>query len=113
MIKNNRPECINLLELVPKRNISWENKEEVVILLKPKFKNPFLAKHLLPRMKKPFYKIKLDEIGSAVWILCDGHRSVKKIGDLLHAKFGEKAEPLFDRLSMFFQSLERNKFIVF
>jgi hypothetical protein len=84
----------------------------LVVLLKPKFTNPLLAKHLLPRMKNPNFKIKLDDIGSHFWEACDGKRTVKQIGDLHKEKFGERVEPLYERISLFLQSLEKHGFIV-
>jgi hypothetical protein len=105
---------INLLDLVPVRSIEWEQGEEgVAVLLKPKFQSSFLKKHFLPRLKRPHYKIRLDDFGSFVWKKCDGSRSVKEIGELLRKEYGEKIEPLYDRLSQFFHSLERNGFITF
>jgi len=105
-----RPQ-VNLLDLVPVRKIDWKKTDDLVILLKPKFKNPFLAKYILPRMKSPHFKIKLDEIGSFFWENCDGIRTVREIGEMHRERFGEKVEPLFDRISQFLQSLEKNGLI--
>jgi len=105
---------INLLDLIPVKNIECQKNEEgLIVLLKPKFKNPFLAKHLLPLLKNPYYRIRLDALGSSVWELCDGHLTVKELGRKLKDKFGDNAEPLFDRLALFLQSLEKNRFIYY
>lgn len=105
---------INLLDLIPVQNIqSNQKEEEFCVLLKPKFTHPLLVKHLLPRLKKPYFKIKLDEIGSFIWNLCDGKNTVKEIGNLLRERFGERVEPLYERIGLFFQNLEKNKFITF
>ncbi|MCP2619715.1 PqqD family protein [Candidatus Aminicenantes bacterium AC-334-K16] len=101
----------NLLDLVPQRVAKWEEVDERVIILKPKFTHPWAVKNILPRLRKPYYRVKLDEIGSAVWRLCDGRRTVKEIGELLTQTFGEQVEPLYERLGYFFQMLERNRFI--
>ncbi len=104
----------NLLELIPVRNIKWKTDlQEKVILLKPKFKNPFLVKHLLPRMKHPYFKVKLDEMGSYFWKNCDGKKKIKEIASLHKKKFGDKAEPVLERISLFLQNLEKNNFIKF
>lgn len=103
---------INLLDLIPVRNINWEKKEDgLIILLKPKFKHPFFKKYILPYLKKPYYKIKLDAVGSFTWELCDGSLTVKELAKNLGYKFGDKVEPLYDRLSLFLQNLEKNRFI--
>jgi hypothetical protein len=105
---------INLLDLIPVKNIEWQkNKEGLIVLLKPKLKNPFLAKHLLPRLKNPYYRIKLDAVGSFIWELCDGDSTVRELGMKLKDKFKDKVEPLYDRLSLFLQDLEKNHFIYY
>jgi hypothetical protein len=105
---------INLLDLIPVRNIEWEKGDKgLAVLLKPKYQSVFLQKHVLPRFKKPHYRIKLDDFGSFVWNACDGARTVKETGDMLRKEFGEEIEPLYERLSQFFHSLEKNGFIVF
>ncbi len=107
-------EQINLLELVPIRNIGWKKSDEgLTVLLKPKVKNPFLAKHIIPRLKNPYYRIRLDDVGSFIWEQCNGIQTVKEIADSLSEKFGDKVEPVYDRLALFLQSLERNRFILY
>ena len=56
IVKKRRIETpqINLLELIPVKNIKWEKKDDgLIVLLKPKFKHPFFKKHILPRLKYP------------------------------------------------------------
>jgi len=104
----------NLFDLVPQRNIKWEKKEDgLIVLLKEKFQNPLLKKYLLSRLKNPYFRVKLDKIGSFVWEQCDGKNNIKEIADLLHDKFGEDIEPVYERISLFFQNLENSRFIVF
>ena len=103
---------INLLSLTPIRTVEWKDDERnLVTLLKPKFQNPYLARFILPRLKKPFFKISLDDIGSFVWLNCDGRQTVKIIAEKLKQEFGESVEPLYERIGHFFQSLEKNHFI--
>jgi len=105
---------INLLDLVPIRNIKWEKKENsLIVLLKPKFTQAFLSKHVLPRLKNPYYRIKLDDMGSYIWESCDGQSTVKELAEGLKNKFGDRVEPLYDRLALFLQSLEKNHFILY
>ena len=105
---------INLLDLIPVRNIKWEKKEDgLIVLLKPKFELAFLKKYVLPRLKKPYFKIKLDPVGSFIWEHCDGSLRVKEVAKNLKDKFGEDVEPLYDRLALFLQSLEKNHLIFY
>ena len=107
------PKEVNLLALVPVRNMKWETSEEgAVVLLKPKYRNAILTRLLLPYMKKPYYKIMLDEIGSYFWQNCDGSRTIKEISELQEQKFGEAVKPLYDRISLFLGTLQRSRFIV-
>ena len=104
----------NLLDLIPVRNLEWvDNEQNLVVLLKPKFSNRWLAKYILPRMKRPNYRISLDAFGSAVWNSCDGKNTVAEIGEKLKKEFGDRVEPVYERLALFFQQLERSRFIRF
>jgi hypothetical protein len=58
-------------------------------------------------------KLHLDEYGTAVWIVCNGRATVREIGEVLSEQYGEKVEPLHERLSEFLRVLERNEFIKF
>lgn len=110
--KKNPGQAPNLLDLIPEKKCQWENGEEgAVTLLKPKYKSRFFQKQLLPRLKNPFYKVKLDSVGSYFWENCDGKHTVKDIGKLMEERFGKKVEPLYDRLALFLQHLEKNGFI--
>jgi len=103
---------VNLLELIPEKNIGWEKDSEgFVVLLKPKFQHPFLQKHILSKFKRPHYKVKLDEIGSFFWEHSDGIQTVNDIADRMLKHFGDKIDPLYDRITLFLQNLEKQKFI--
>jgi hypothetical protein len=103
---------LNLLDIIPVHNTKWkQDSKGQVILFKPKFKNPLFVKYILPHMKRPYYKITLDDIGSFFWKNCNGSRSVKKIAELQKERFGDKVAPLYDRIATFLQTLERNGFL--
>lgn len=55
--------------------------------------------------------VHLEPMGSFIWRRIDGNRSVYEIGQCLHEAFGETAEPLFERLSVYMKQLERNGLI--
>ena len=104
---------INLLDLIPGRKCQWEMEGETVIILYPKFRNKLLVRTILPRMKKPHWKVHLDDIGSWVWQRCDGRATVREIAEGMKDHFGEKVEPVYERLSIFLRSLEGDKFICY
>jgi len=110
--KENKEREINLLALIPVRCVDWEKNEEgLVILFKPKFKSAILKKHVLPHLKRPFYRVRLDTVGSFIWESLNGKNTVQEIAKLMKDKFVEKVNPLYDRLSVFLQHLEKNHFI--
>ena len=55
--------------------------------------------------------IHLDEMGSFIFPLLDGNRTVGDIAELVHEEFGEAAEPLYDRLVQYMKILHNNGFI--
>ena len=57
--------------------------------------------------------IDLDEMGSFIFALLDGERTIEDVAQLVKAEFGEKAEPLYDRLVKYMQILHNNGFIRF
>ena len=104
---------INLLSLIPNHNIEWEKNagNNLVVIKKPKFLNPFLKKHLVPRMKRPDYLVKLDKIGSFVWLNIDGKVTIGEIAERMKEEFGQSIEPVYDRLGQFVNSLLKHHFI--
>lgn len=65
-------------------------------------------------VKKPRVSdLELDELSSFVWLSIDGKRNVYEIGQAVKEKFGEDAEPLYERLIMFLRYLSRKGWIVF
>ena len=57
--------------------------------------------------------IKLDEYGSFLWKELDGRRTVGQLAQRMKEQFGDKAEPLYERLVHYMQILHNNKFILF
>jgi len=103
---------LNMYDVIPRPIVKSETIENgVVVLLKLKYKNPFLVKHLIPRMKHPFYKINLDSIGSAVWNKIDGFKNAAEIAEELEKELGEQIQPAYERLGIFLSMLKRGKFI--
>jgi len=66
---------------------------------------------LLKKPKTSF--IHLDEMGSFVWPLLDGEKTILELGEEVKKHFGEKAEPLYERLSRYMHILESYGFIRF
>ena len=62
--------------------------------------------------KKPAVsKITLEGMGSFIWNCIDGQKSVYDIGLLVHDRFGDEAESLYERLSVYMKHLEQVGFV--
>lgn len=102
----------NYLDKIPVKSskISWKFEEEKVTL---EIENRGVYNWLFQKLlKKPRISyVHLDETGSRVWPLIDGERTVYEIGALLKSELGEQIEPLYERLSLYFNSLYNCNFI--
>ena len=102
----------NLLDYYPGRLLEWElDADERVVLLKPRFKNRWAEKVFVPKLTSRYIKITLDQYGSWVWQRIDGKTTVHQLGDKLVQEFGEKIQPVYERLGLFIKLLARNRFI--
>ena len=102
----------NLLDLVPEQNCPFRERDDgTVEVLTPRYGTNFIARRMASMFKKTPVCIHLDQIGTHTWNLCDGKRSVHEIGNDLHQEFGEKIEPVWERLGMFFKQMETQRLI--
>jgi hypothetical protein len=99
------------LSVVPKRAIEYEDGPSGgAVLLVPRFRKGILAKWLQPRLKRPFIRVKLDELGSFVWRRMDGLANFESIRDEMKDEFGEHMNQAEDRLKKFLTILRQNEF---
>jgi hypothetical protein len=103
----------NLLDFVVSRETApqWAVTEQnLVQIYLPR--NRF-AERLIRRFQKlpATFRVDLDEFGSFVWLALDGERTVLELGGLIGEHFGESAEPLYERLSLFLRILKNNNLI--
>ncbi len=112
-MKMSKKNSKNYLEFVPIRKIERFSEENGVITLEIENKGVFnrVAQKLLKKPKISY--IHLDEMGSFVWPLIDGERNITDIGVFVKEHFGEKAEPLYERLAKYFKVLESYGFVEF
>lgn len=96
---------------IPVEGIEWSKDEEGVVTLEIVNKGifNFIAQKLFKRPRVSY--VHLDEMGSFVWPHLDGEKDILAIGKLVEEQFGEKANPLYERLVKYFQILESYKFI--
>ena len=103
----------NYLEKIPVRpeHIQWSADEDGIVTLD--IENSGLFNRVAQKLfKKPKVShIHLDEMGSFVWPLLDEEKNIIELGKLVEAEFGEKANPLYERLAKYFQILDSYQFI--
>ncbi len=106
---------INYLDLIPVRTeqIRWsfDNKKRVTLEIDNTGFFNKLAQNFFKKPKTSY--VHLDEMGSYVWPLIDGKKSVEELSILVKEEFGEKAEPLYERLIKYFEILKSYEFIHF
>lgn len=104
----------NYLERIPQRSeeLSWsEDSGKITLEIENKGVLNRIFQKLLKKPKISY--IHLDEIGSFVWPLMDGEKTIIDIAKAVEEKFGEKANPLYERLAEYFRILESYQFISF
>lgn len=113
MKKNKNTE--NYLERIPVRraSIGFSKNDAGIVTLKIENKGAFnfIAQKLFKKPRISY--IHLDEQGSFVWLNIDGKSDIVAVGEKVKARFGEKSEPLYERLAKFFQILESYGFVNF
>lgn len=103
----------NFLDLIPVRNPNleyYENKRGLIVLTVP---NVGVFDKLVQKLyaKPKVTKIHMDDYSSYVWKGINGKRDVHELGKYLKRKYGDEAEPLYERLVQFIQILKDNKYV--
>ena len=105
---------INYLELTPVRNYDHVIEDSGLIsVLVPKFDIKWIDKIMSKIIKSRFFKAKLDEFGTETWLEMDGTKSVQTVSEHLQKKFGDKINPVNERLTKFLSELYKYNFITF
>ena len=104
----------NFLDFVPliSNKNTWDEKDgNVTIHMVNRGVYSWIAQTFFKRPK--ISHLDLDEYGGFVWKQIDGKNTVGEIALLLKEKYGDDAEPLYNRLVKYMQILKNNKFITF
>ena len=103
----------NYLDRCPVRSkkLNWSSDDDGIVTLS------FENKGFFNRLAQTFFKkpkisyVHLDEMGSFVWPLIDGEKTILEIGEFVKEHFGEKAEPIYERLAQHFRILNSYGFV--
>jgi hypothetical protein len=114
VVPRDEDEPVDLLELRPERGLDHDLDDDgLVTVLQPKFRGAILGRLLQPRLVKPFIRVRLDEVGSAIWETCDGQTKVAEIAEILADRWGDDFDPGHTRLALFLRTMEQHGFIVY
>lgn len=112
-MSNKKNKSENFLERTPLRpeGIEWSADENGIVTLHIENTGVFnrLAQKFFKKPKISY--VHLDEMGSFVWPLLGEDKNIIAIGEAVKEHFGEKAEPLYERLAKYFQILDSYHFI--
>ena len=92
-------------------NFDWKENEKGNVCIIVEWKN------IYSRMAQRFWgkpktsEIEMDALGSFVWKQIDGKRTVYEIAETVKERFGQDAEPLYERLVKFLEIMRDNKYI--
>ena len=98
--------------MIPVRaDLAWSADETGIITLE--IENRGLMNAIA---QKVFHKprisyVHLDTMGSFLWPLIDGQRTVYDLAAPVKERFGEDAEPLYPRIAKYFQILASYNFV--
>ncbi|MBQ7134455.1 MAG: PqqD family protein [Ruminococcus sp.] len=103
----------NFLEKIPfhKEGLGYSISDDGSVTLEMENKGAMnkIAQVIFRKPKISY--IHLEEFGSFIWPLIDGKKNIIEIGKEVEAHFGEKADPLYERLATYFQMLESYGFV--
>ena len=106
------PVLDDFMERRPRRLLDWrEDGQGRCVLLRPKLGTGRWGRWLATRLGDPYYRIRLDEVGTLVWKASDGTTRLAQIAEQLRQRFGERVEPLEGRLRQFMRRLVRARLI--
>ncbi len=97
---------------VPKQGVKYEIVDGKVTIFQ---ENTGIFNFIAQKLwKKPrISQIHLDEMGNFIWTLMDGEKDILAISALIKEEFGEKAEPLYNRVVQYFKTLVSYGFVEF
>ena len=82
-----------------------------MVVLVPKFRNPLVVRWIVPFMKYPNVRVKLDTLGSFVWNMCDGSTTVAQMTERMTVEFGDTATSAQERIRQFLLTLEKSDLV--
>jgi hypothetical protein len=105
----------NLLDMTPLREEPWEEDDDGIVTLlreRPRVRGPRSLGRWVSFMMAP-PRIRLDDVGSFAWLGMDGETDVRDLAEAVRAEFGDRVEPVSQRLGHLIRVLRRERFIIY
>ena len=107
-------EGVNLLRLAPRRIADWEEVDGRAVVLRPE---PVSVgfQGLMDRFfhQMSAHRIRLADVGSFAWVHFDGERTVGEVGELMRSEFGDRVDPVEERLGRLVWVMRREGFLAY
>lgn len=105
----------NYLDYVPTKNsaLPWSVDEEGIVTVEVSHKSLADRVAQIAFNRPKVSKIRMDKFGSFIWQQIDGTKDIYQIGQEVKKEFGKEAEPLYERMVMFFRILVQNHYIFY
>ncbi len=104
---------VNLLDVTPRREVLWEEDGGGLVTLvpeRPKVRGPrSLGRWMAYMMAPP--RIRLDDVGSYAWLRLDGETTVRGVAGEVREQFGDRVEPVEQRLGQLVRLLRHERFV--
>ena len=104
---------VNLLDVTPRREVLWEEDGGGLVTLvpeRPKVRGlRSLGRWLRYVMAPP--RIRLDDVGSYAWLRLDGRTTVGGVAEKVREQFGDRVEPVEQRLGQLVRLLRHERFV--
>lgn len=106
---------VNYLDYIPVHSDkhTWEQSEDGVVTIFEENKGAFNRIAQLIFKKPKVSQIHLQGMGNFIYPIIDGQKTIYEIGKLVKEEYGEEAEPLYERLVQYMNTLKSYGFISF
>ena len=105
------PAGLDFATVQPRRLLEWREEDGCCVLLRPRLGSNRLARWVAGLGGDPYYRIRLDEVGTLVWKACDGRTSLADIVSRMRKHFGDGVEPADQRLAAFVRKMLKGRMI--
>jgi glycerol-3-phosphate O-acyltransferase len=99
---------------IPVRRHDFEQHADGrVTVLVPKFSSRLARRLFMPLLAKPNIRMHLDDVGSLIWLACDGRTTVARLSESVRQRLKTEPETARERVYEFLRRLAREGSLTF